>query len=118
MIKVNVEVDYKFWLKKIKNPQRYCNKKLKKIIKIFSLPTKKNIVFTILLTNSLKMKKLNKKFRNKNRSTDVLSFPSFSQNNLKQIKQKNIHPQKRNIIGRRGGEGDFDFHLFDSDRVF
>ena len=91
MIKVNVEVDYKFWLEKIKNPQRYCNKKLKKIIKIFSLPTKKNIVFTILLTNSLKMKKLNKKFRNKNRSTDVLSFPSFSQNNLKQIKQKNMY---------------------------
>ena len=37
------------------------------------------------------MKKLNKKFRNKNKSTDVLSFPSFSPNNLKLIKKKNIY---------------------------
>jgi len=37
------------------------------------------------------MTKLNKKFRNKNKSTDVLSFPSFSPNNLKLIKKKNIY---------------------------
>ena len=37
------------------------------------------------------MKKLNKKFRNQNKATDVLSFPSFSSNNLKLIKKKNIY---------------------------
>jgi len=34
MIKVNVEVNNKSWHKKIKNPKKYFNKKLKKISKI------------------------------------------------------------------------------------
>ncbi len=37
------------------------------------------------------MKKLNKKFRKRNKSTDVLSFPFFSPNNLKSIKEKNFY---------------------------
>ena len=91
MIKVNVEVDYKPWFKKIESPEKYFNKKLKKISKIVPFFKKKNVIFTILLTNLLNMTKLNKKFRNKNKSTDVLSFPSFSPNNLKLIKKKNIY---------------------------
>ena len=91
MIKVNVEVDCKPWLKKIKNPKKYFNKKLKKISKIVPFFKEKNAIFTILLTNSLNMRKLNKKFRNRNKSTDVLSFPHFSSNNLKLMKEKNIY---------------------------
>jgi len=91
MIKVNVEVDCKPWFKKIESPEKYFNKKLKKISKIVPFFKKKNAIFTILLTNSLNMTKLNKKFRNENKSTDVLSFPSFSPNNLKLIKKKNIY---------------------------
>ena len=51
----------------------------------------KNITFTILLTNSLNMKKLNKKFRKCNKPTDVLSFPTFSLSNLKSMKEKKIY---------------------------
>jgi len=91
MIKVNVEVDSKSWHKKIKNPKEYFNKKLKKISKIVKFFKGKNITFTILLTNSLNMKKLNKKFRNRNKSTDVLSFPFFSSNSLKLSEQKNFY---------------------------
>ena len=91
MITVNVEVNNKSWHKKIKNPKRYFNKKLKKISKIIKFFKDKNIVFTILLTNSLNMKKLNKKFRKLNKSTDVLSFPYFSSKNLKSIKEKKIY---------------------------
>ena len=91
MIKVNVEVNNKSWHKKIKNPKRYFNKKLKKISEIVKFFEGKNITFTILLTNSLNMKKLNKKFRNQNKSTDVLSFPFLSSNNLKFIKQKKLY---------------------------
>ena len=80
MIKINVEINNKSWLKKIKNPNKYFIKKLKKISKIVKFFNRKNVTFTILLTNSLNMKKLNKKFRNKNKPTDVLSFPFFSQN--------------------------------------
>jgi len=88
MIKVNVEVNNKSWHKKIKNPKKYFSKKLEKISKIIKFFKGKNITFTILLTNSLNIKKLNKEFRKKNKSTDVLSFPSFSFNNLKLIKKK------------------------------
>ena len=83
MIRVNVEVNTKFWYKKIKNPNKYFSEKLRKISKIIPHIKEKNIIFTILLTNSLNMKKLNKKFRNRNKPTDVLSFPYFLSNNLK-----------------------------------
>ena len=91
MIKVNVEVNSKSWHKKIKNPKKYFGKKLKKISKIVKFFNGKNITFTILLTNSLNMRKLNKKFRNQNKSTDVLSFPFLSSSNLKFTKQKKFY---------------------------
>ena len=91
MIKVNVEVNSKPWHIKIKNPKRYLNKKLKKIPKIIKFFKKENVTFTILLTNSSFIKKLNKKFRNKNKPTDVLSFPFFSKKQLKVKKEKSIY---------------------------
>ena len=91
MIKVNVTINNKTWNKKIKSPKRYFNQKLKKISNIINFFKDKNVTFTILLTNSLNIKKLNKEFRKKNKSTDVLSFPSFSWENLKLIKKKNIY---------------------------
>jgi probable rRNA maturation factor len=91
MIKVSVEVTNQSWHQKIKNPKKYFNKKLNKIPKVIKFVKKKNITFTILLTNALNMKKLNKKFRKYNKSTDVLSFPFFALSNLKLIKEKNIY---------------------------
>ena len=49
-------------------------KKIKKLSCVKSLK-KKNFQFTLLLTNKTFIKKLNKKFRKKNKETDVLSFP-------------------------------------------
>jgi probable rRNA maturation factor len=37
------------------------------------------------LSGSTEIKKLNKKFRNKNKSTDVLSFPFYEEKELKKI---------------------------------
>ena len=91
MIKVNVEINNKSWHKKIKNPRKYFNPKLKKISKMIRLFKNKNLTFTILLTNSLNMKKLNKKFRKRNKSTDILSFPTFSKKKIKSIKEKKIY---------------------------
>tara|TARA_Y100000590_G_C15367202_1_gene881167 strand:- start:175 stop:633 length:459 start_codon:yes stop_codon:yes gene_type:complete len=91
MIRVNVEINSKSWRKKIKNPKKYFDKKLKKLQKIFKFLKGKEITFTILLTNSSNMKKLNKKFRNLNKSTDVLSFPFLSNFNFKLIKEKKIY---------------------------
>ena len=91
MIKVNVEINNKSWHKNIRSPKKYFNKKLKKISKIVKFFNGKNITFTILLTNSYNLKKLNKKFRNKNKPTDVLSFPFFSSKNIRFDKEKNFY---------------------------
>ena len=88
MIRVNVEVNNKPWHKKIKNPNIYFGKKLKTISKIIPFFKKKNVTFTILLTNSLGIKKINKKFRKQNKPTDVLSFPFFSQKKNKTQQRK------------------------------
>ena len=74
MIRGNVFVDFPKWKNKIKNPKKYIVKKIKKLQKI-SYFKSKNQEFSILLTNNQKMKKLNFKFRKKNKTTDVLSFP-------------------------------------------
>ncbi len=74
MIKANIIVDNYKWKNKIKNPNYYFKKRLKKLSKIINLK-KKNQEFSILLTNNKKMKGLNYKFRKKNKPTDVLSFP-------------------------------------------
>ena len=90
MTKVNVEINFKLWVKKIKSPKKYLNYRLKKVFKILPILKKKNISFTILLTNSSNMKKLNKKFRNRNKTTDVLSFPYLFIKRLGSIK-KNMY---------------------------
>ena len=83
MIKANVVVDFPKWKKKIKNPKKYLQRKLNKLHKISSFKNK-NQEFSVLLTSNNKMKKLNNKFRKKNRATDVLSFPlnNIIKNNL------------------------------------
>ena len=91
MIKVNVEIDSKSWHNKIIYPKKYFYKKLNKISKIVKFFKNKNVTFTILLTNSLNMRRLNKKFRKRNKTTDILSFPTFSPQKLKLIKVKNFY---------------------------
>ena len=74
MIKANIILDKKIWKKKLKKPEIYFKKKLNKLSKLRNFKNK-NQEFTLMLTNNKKMKHLNSKFRNKNISTDVLSFP-------------------------------------------
>ena len=87
MIKVNVEINAKSWHQKIKNPNKYFIKRLKKISKTVPFFKGKTCIFSILLTNSARIKELNKRFRNKNKATDVLSFPFFSLKDLKKLKR-------------------------------
>ena len=86
MISVDVVLDYHLWGKKIKNPKIYIKKKLVKLNKL-KLFKKKSKNHTIFLTNNKKMRELNKKFKNKNKTTDVLSFPFHNKINYK----KNIY---------------------------
>ena len=74
MIKIYVVVDFPKWKKKIKNLKNYFKIKQRKFNTQIN-SSKKKKEFTIFLTNNLKMKKLNNKFRKVNKPTDVLSFP-------------------------------------------
>tara|TARA_B100001939_G_scaffold276868_1_gene245158 strand:+ start:1458 stop:1904 length:447 start_codon:yes stop_codon:yes gene_type:complete len=90
MISVNVLTDNNLWKKKIAKPQIFFNKILKKFPKKY-LFINKRVNFTLLLSQNSNIKKLNYKFRKKNKPTDVLSFPSFTKNELsKKLKKKEI----------------------------
>ena len=75
MTKVNVIIDFYKWNKKISEPKNYIKKKVRKIKRNKFLKGN-NKEFSLLLTSSKKMKNLNLKFKNKNKPTDVLSFPN------------------------------------------
>ena len=74
MIKVNVLSEENSWSKKIKKKELFFNKICKHFPKKYRF-TNKKIYLTLLLSNNKKIKILNKKFRNKNKHTDILSFP-------------------------------------------
>tara|TARA_B100001250_G_C19500108_1_gene656998 strand:+ start:215 stop:676 length:462 start_codon:yes stop_codon:yes gene_type:complete len=74
MISVNVFSEEKAWSKKIKNKDLFFKKVYKAFPKKYRFLNKK-VTFTVLLSNNKNIKKLNKSFRNKNKSTDILSFP-------------------------------------------
>ena len=50
----------------------------------------KNVELSIVLTNNLGIKKINKKWRGKNQPTDVLSFPMYLPEELKLLPKKNL----------------------------
>ena len=74
MIKVNVLSEENSWAKKITKSEELFNKVCKNFPKKFKFINKK-VYFTLLLSNNQKIKILNKKFRKKNKHTDILSFP-------------------------------------------
>ena len=74
MISVNVFSEEKAWSKKLKNKDLFFKKVCKAFPKKYKFLNKK-VSLSLLLSNNKNIKKLNKFFRNKNKSTDVLSFP-------------------------------------------
>ena len=74
MINVNVFSEEKAWSKRLKNKNLFFKKICKALPKKYQF-SNKNVSFSLLLSNNKNIKKLNKNFRNKNKSTDILSFP-------------------------------------------
>ena len=73
MISIEVFSEEKAWSKKLKKKELF----FKEICNFFPIKyqfPEKKITLTLLLSNNKCIKKLNKKFRNKNKSTDILSF--------------------------------------------
>tara|TARA_B110000003_G_scaffold262386_1_gene284957 strand:+ start:710 stop:1180 length:471 start_codon:yes stop_codon:yes gene_type:complete len=82
MINVDVVSESNLWEKKIKKKNYFFNSVVDLFPKKYRF-IRKRVCLTLLLSNNKNIKKLNKKFRNKNKSTDVLSFPSETKINLK-----------------------------------
>jgi len=92
MIKANVITKNISWYKYIKNPNSYIDRKIKKLNNK-NKKIKKSIYFTLLLSGEKEIKNLNRKFRKKNKSTDVLSFPFYTKKELRKklISEKEIY---------------------------
>jgi probable rRNA maturation factor len=114
MINVDVVIENKLWNKKIKSPSKYIKKKIKKIFKFNSIK-RRRFSLTILLTDNSKMKYLNKKFRNKNKITDVLSFPNLEPADLKKKINTEIYlgdiALSYEIINRRSKDSNFNLEF-------
>ena len=74
MISVEVFSEEKAWSKKLRKKEFFFKEICNFFPKKYRFPNKK-ITLSLLLYNNKCIKKLNKKFRNKNKSTDILSFP-------------------------------------------
>ena len=74
MININVFSEEKAWSKRLKKKELFFRIICKSLPKKFKFINKK-VSLTLLLSNNRNIKKLNKNFRNKDKSTDVLSFP-------------------------------------------
>ena len=88
MISVNVFSEEKAWSKRLKNKGIFFNKICKAFPNKYKFLNKK-VTFSLMLSNNRNIKKLNKIFRNKNKSTDILSFPL----------NKNIKIKKNSYLG-------------------
>ena len=75
MINIDVFSNEKAWSKKLKNKGLFFKKICKLFPKKYQFLNKK-VSLTLMLSNNKSIKKLNKNFRNKNKSTDILSFPA------------------------------------------
>ena len=83
MINIDVVSESNLWSKKIKKPNIFFNTLTNFFPKKYRF-IKKKVSLTLLLSNNKNIKRLNKKFRNKNKSTDVLSFPFEKKLNIKE----------------------------------
>ena len=82
MISIDVVSESNLWNKKIKKENFFFNSLVQFLPRKYRF-IKKKVRLTLLLSNNKNIKKLNKRFRNKNKPTDVLSFPSEKKLNIK-----------------------------------
>ena len=74
MININVLSEEKAWSNKLKKKEIFFKQVCSFFPKKYKFPNK-NISLNLLLSNNRCIKRLNKEFRKKNKSTDILSFP-------------------------------------------
>ncbi len=88
MISINVFSEEKAWSKRLKNKDIFFKKICKAFPKKYKFLNKK-VTLTLLLSNNKNIKKLNKIFRKKNKSTDILSFPFYKKKEFQSRLKRN-----------------------------
>tara|TARA_B100001059_G_scaffold223241_1_gene248026 strand:+ start:360 stop:812 length:453 start_codon:yes stop_codon:yes gene_type:complete len=81
MIKINVFSEEKAWSKKLRNKEFFFKQICRSFPRKYKFINKK-VSFSLLLSNNLNIKKLNKSFRSKNKATDILSFPYYKKTKI------------------------------------
>ncbi len=89
MIRINVIINDNRWHRHIKNLNNYIDRKVNKLNSKSITKTKNLFTCSLLLTDKKEIKYFNKKFRNKDRATDVLSFPFNKKKDFKKILKNN-----------------------------
>ena len=84
MIDIEIFSEEKAWSKKLKKKELFFKKICTLFPKKYQFPNKK-VNLTLLLSNNKGIKKLNKDFRNKDKPTDILSFPFNKKIKISQI---------------------------------
>ena len=74
MINIEVFSEEKAWTKKLRKKEIFFKEICNFFPRKYQFPNKR-ITLSLLLSNNKCIKKLNKDFRNKNKPTDILSFP-------------------------------------------
>ena len=82
MINIDIVSESNLWNKNIKEKNIFFNTLIGFFPKKYRF-IKKKVSLTILLSDNKNIKELNKRFRNKNQPTDILSFPSEKKFNVK-----------------------------------
>ena len=84
MIKVTFNVDEPFWVKEMPLFKKNILKAAKETLNTACKSKKNNLEVSFLLTSDSNIRLLNKNYRNKDKSTNVLAFPmnqkSFGEN--------------------------------------
>ena len=81
MVSLSYNVDDKKWRKSFPLFKKYISKSVIETIKTVKVNLSENSEISFLLTSDKKIQKLNYKYRNKNLSTNVLSFPMMKKIN-------------------------------------
>ena len=81
MVSLSYNVDDKKWQESFPLFKKYISKSVIETIKTVKVNLSENSEISFLLTSDKKIQKLNFKYRNKNLSTNVLSFPMMKKIN-------------------------------------
>ena len=78
MTKISYNIEDKGWNKYFPHFKKYIGKAVNETLKQMDIKIDEDIVVSIFLTSNNEIKKLNNQYRNKNKPTNVLSFPMQS----------------------------------------